>query len=165
MTANLTLFFIVVFLAATRVGWEWPYIAKLMPVYVAAVPGLVLALVQLYREVTDWEGRRGKKGGGIEMDQVMMTGLDRRTEIRRTITFFAWFIGGALAIWLLGIVIALPLLILLYTLVEGREKWWVSALMAAATFALIWGLFEYLLEMRWPKGMLWDLTLSLQQPF
>jgi len=154
MTANLTLFFIVVFLAATRMGWEWPYIAKLMPVYVAAIPGLLLALVQLYREMTDWEGRRGRKEGGIEMDEVSISRLDRRTEMRRSAAFFAWFIGGAMAIWLLGIVIALPLLALLYTLVEGRERWMVSLLMAAGTFLLIWGLFEYLLEMKWPSGAL-----------
>lgn len=154
MTANFTLFFIVVFLTAAWAGWEWPYIAKLMPVYVAAIPGLLLALVQLYREITDWEGRRGKKEGGIEMDEVFIVGLDRRTEISRTLAFFGWFAGGAVGVWLLGIVIALPLLALLYALVEGREKWLVSLLMSAATFALIWGLFEYMLEMKWPAGAL-----------
>jgi hypothetical protein len=41
-------------------------------------------------------------------------------------------------------------------LVEGRERWTVSLLMAAATFLLIWGLFEYLLEMKWPAGALFD---------
>ncbi|HEV8344474.1 MAG TPA: tripartite tricarboxylate transporter TctB family protein [Candidatus Binatia bacterium] len=154
MTANLTLFFVVVFLVATWMGWEWPFIAKMMPVYVAAIPGVLLAVVQLYRDITDWDKRRGKKGGGTEMDEVFMTGLDRRTERQRTIVFFAWFISGALAIWLLGIVIALPLLALLYALVEGRERWTVSLVMAAGTFLLIWGLFEYLLEMRWPPGAL-----------
>jgi hypothetical protein len=125
-----------------------------MPVYVAAIPGLLLTLVQLYREMTDWEGGRRKKGGGIEMDEVSTTRLDRKTEMRRTTIFFAWFIGGALAIWLLGIVIALPLLVFLYALVEGREKWWVSLLLSGGTFLLIWGLFEYLLEARWPPGAL-----------
>lgn len=156
MTANLTLFFIVVFLTAAWAGWEWPYIAKLMPVYVAAIPGLVLASVELYRLVTDWEGRRGGEGGGMEMDEVYDVKLDKKIELRRTVGFFAWFIGGALGIWLLGIVIALPLLALLYTLVEGRERWTVSLLTAAATFLLIWGLFEYLLEMRWPAGALFQ---------
>ena len=152
--AKLTLFFLIVFLAATALGWEWPYIAKLMPVYVAAIPGLILALVQLYRELTGWKEKAGG-GQGIEMDEVFIEGLDRKTEITRTLTFFGWFVGGAFAIWLLGIVIALPLLMLLYTLIEGKEKWVVSVLMAAGTFAFIWGLFEYLLEMRWPSGALW----------
>ena len=152
MSVNFTLFFLLLFLAAVVTGWEWPYIAKLMPVYVAAIPGLLLTLVQLYRDATGWEGRRGGDGGGIEMDEVFMTGLDKRTERRRTTVFFIWYTGGALAIWLLGIVIALPILALLYTLVEGRERWTVSLLMGAGTYLFIWGLFEYLLEMRWPPG-------------
>ena len=42
MKANLTLFFLAVFLIAAWAGREWPNIAKIMPVYVAAIPGLVL---------------------------------------------------------------------------------------------------------------------------
>ena len=44
MTAKFTLFFVAVFLGTVWWGWEWPYIAKLMPVYVAAIPGLVLGV-------------------------------------------------------------------------------------------------------------------------
>jgi len=70
MKANFTLFFLVVFVVAAWAGWGWPNIAKIMPVYVAAIPGLILVLVQLYREATNWEGRRGGSGGGIEMDEI-----------------------------------------------------------------------------------------------
>ena len=153
--ALLTLFFLVVFLTAIAIGWEWPFIAKLMPVYMVAIPGVVLVSVELYRLLTAWEERKAKVAQGIEMDEVFTGGLDRKTEITRTLSFFSWFIGGALAVWLLGIVIGLPLLVFLYTLVEGREKWSLSILMAACTFAFLWGLFDYLLEMRWPPGLLW----------
>ena len=153
MRANFTLFLLVIFVAAAVTGWEWPDIAKIMPVYVAAIPGIILVLVQLYRDATNWESRRGA-GGGIEMDEVYDVKLDKQVELRRTLFYFAWFIGGALGIWLLGIVISLPLLVFLYALVEGRERWSVSLLMAACTYALIWGLFEYMLETRWPPGML-----------
>jgi Tripartite tricarboxylate transporter TctB family len=154
MRANLTLFFLAVFLIAVWAGWGWPNIAKIMPVYVAAIPGLILVLVQLYREATDWDTRRSRAGGGIEMDEVQDVKLDKQTEFRRTLIYFAWFIGGAVGIWLLGIVIALPLLVLLYTLIEGREKWTTSLLAMACTYLLIWGLFEYMLESRWPQGLL-----------
>ena len=154
MKANFTLFFLLVFLVAAWAGWGWPNIAKIMPVYVAAIPGLILVLVQLYREATNWEGRRGGSGGGIEMDEVREVTLDKKVEFRRTLTFFAWFIGGALGIWLLGIVIALPLLVFLYARIEGKEKWITSLIMAACTYLLIWGLFEYMLESRWPPGLL-----------
>jgi Tripartite tricarboxylate transporter TctB family len=154
MRANLTLFFLAVFLVAAWAGRDWPAIAKIMPVYVAAIPGLILVLVQLYREATNWEGRRGRAGAGIEMDEVQDVKLDKQTEFRRTLIFFAWFIGGAIGIWLLGIVIALPLTVLLYTLIEGREKWTTSLIAAGCTYLLIWGLFEYMLESRWPQGLL-----------
>jgi hypothetical protein len=153
MKANLTLFFLAMFLAAAFAGWDWPDIAKIMPVYVAALPGLVLVLVQLYRDATGWEARRGG-GGGIDMDETYEVKLEKKTELRRTLAFFAWFTGGALGIWLLGIVITLPLLIFLYALVEGKEKWLTSLIMAGCAYALVWGLFEYMLETRWPPGML-----------
>ena len=154
MKANFTLFFLAVFLVAAFVGWEWPDIAKIMPVYVAALPGLALVLVQLYREATGWEARRSGGDGGIDMDETYEVKLDKKIEFRRTLSYFAWFIGGALGIWLLGIVIALPLLVFLYALIEGKEKWSTSLIMTACTYLLIWGLFEYMLETRWPPGML-----------
>ncbi len=154
MKANFTLFLLAVFVVAIVTGWEWPYIAKLMPVYVAAIPGLVLVLVQLYRDATDWESRQGKASGGIEMDEVFNVNLDKAVEMRRTLGFFAWFIGGAAGIWLFGIVIALPVLTLLYTLIEGRERWTTSLIMGVGAFALVWGLFEYMLDARWPPGVL-----------
>ena len=155
MKANLTIFFLLVFVVAAVIGWDWPNIAKIMPVYVAAIPGIILVLVQLYREVTGWQGRRGT-AGGIDMDEVSDVQLDRQTELRRTLGYFAWFIGGALGIWLLGLVFALPLLVFLYTLIEGKEKWYIALIATACTYALVWGLFEYMLETRWPPGILFD---------
>lgn len=155
MKANLTLFFLLVFVVGAVIGWDWPNIAKIMPVYVAAIPGIILVLVQLYREVTGWQGRRGT-AGGIDMDEVSDVQLDRQTELKRTLGYFAWFIGGALGIWLLGLVFALPLLVFLYTLIEGKEKWYIALIAAACTYALVWGLFEYMLETRWPPGILID---------
>jgi len=155
MKANLTLFFLFLFVAGAVIGWDWPNIAKIMPVYVAAIPGIILVLVQLYREVTGWEGRRGG-AGGMDMDEVSDVQLDRQTELRRTLGYFAWFIGGALGIWLLGLVFALPLLVFLYTLIEGKEKWYVALIATACTYALVWGLFEYMLETRWPPGIFFD---------
>ena len=154
MKADLTLFFVAVFLGALLVGWEWPNIAKIMPVYVAAIPGLVLALVQLFRDATQSDTRVTGEAGGVDMDEVYDVKLDETTERWRTVTFFAWFVGGALGIWLLGITVSLPLLVFLYALVEGREKWTTSVMMAGCAYLLIWGLFEYLLDTRWPLGIL-----------
>jgi hypothetical protein len=150
--SNITLFFLVIFVVAAFVGWDWPNIAKIMPVYVAAIPGLILVLVQLYREVTDWEASRS--ASGIQMDEVSDVKLDQKTELQRTVGFFGWFIAGALGIWLLGIVFTLPFLVFLYALIEGKEKWFTALIMGVCTYLVIWGLFEYMLESRWPPGIL-----------
>lgn len=155
MKVDFTLFFLLVFIAAAIAGWDWPNIAKIMPVYVAALPGLALVILQLYRDATAWEQRRGVSGG-IDMDETGDVQLDKRTEIKRTLGFFAWFTGGALGIWLLGLVLALPILVFFYALIEGREKWYTALIAAACTYALVWGLFEYMLETRWPTGILLD---------
>jgi hypothetical protein len=152
MKTNFALFLLVIFAIATFSGWDWPNIAKIMPVYVAAIPGLIMVSIQLVREMTGWE--TSKNTAGMDMDQVSDSQLDKATERRRTFLFFAWFIGGALGIWLLGIVITLPLLVFLYALVEGGEKWYTSLILGACAYLLIWGLFEYMLETRWPPGLL-----------
>jgi hypothetical protein len=154
MTASFTLFLVAVFIGAVWWGWDWPYIAKLMPVYIAAMPGLLLGAVQLFREASGAEARLAKRASGVEMDDTYKEGMDKKTELRRTVVYFGWFIGGALGIWLLGIVITLPLLAFLYMLVEGREKLIPSIIMGLCTYAMVWGLFEYTLEMRWPPGLL-----------
>ncbi|MBI4528701.1 MAG: tripartite tricarboxylate transporter TctB family protein [Deltaproteobacteria bacterium] len=151
----LTFFFLAAFALAVTAGWQWPFIAKLMPVYSVAIPGALLALTQLYREVTAWKRAEGESTA-YEADEVFDTRLDRQTEISRTLSFFGWFVGGAAATWLFGIVIALPLMMLLYTLIEGKEKWRVSFIMSIGIFLLIWGVFEYLLETRWPSGALFQ---------
>jgi len=155
MTANFTLFLVVVFIGAIWWGWEWPYIAKLMPVYVAALPGLLLALWQLYRDASGWEKQRHEvPDKTIDMDETHGGIADKQLELRRTLIFFAWFIGAATGIWLVGIVITLPLLVFLYAYVDGREKLLTSLAMGGVGYAVISGLFEYTLEMRWPAGLL-----------
>ncbi|HEX6438890.1 MAG TPA: hypothetical protein VF182_17270 [Candidatus Binatia bacterium] len=149
-----TYFLFFIFLAATVAGWSWPYIAKLMPVYVAAIPGLILIIAQLARDAFGKAPAAETTGGSIDMDEVYDVKLEKSVEVRRTLIFFGWFIAGAVGIWLLGIVIALPVLVLLYTLIEGKESWITSLMMTVGTYLLIWGLFEYMLETRWPAGWL-----------
>ncbi len=152
MRTNFALFLLIIFTVATVSGWGWPDIAKIMPVYVAAMPGLVMIVVQIYREATGWE--TGRSTTSIDMDESGENQLDEATARKRTLAFFAWFIGGALGIWLIGIVYALPLLVFLYALLQGKEKWLTSLIIGGCAYLVIWGLFEYMLETRWPAGIL-----------
>jgi TctA family transporter len=152
----IVLLFLAAFLVATVLGWNWRYIAKLMPVYFVAIPGLILCLAQLCRDLVGWEQRKAADQGNFEMDEKFRGGLDTRTEVRRTFTFFDWLAAGAIGIWLLGITIALPILVLTYALVDGREKWWVSLSLAGGIFLFLWGLFQHIFNIWWPPGVLFD---------
>lgn len=153
----LTLFFLAVFVVAVAMGRSWPFMAQLMPVYVVAVPALILALIQLFRDFTSPANGETEESGDVQMDEVFREGPDRRVAFRRTLIFFAWYAGAAAAIWLLGITIGLPLFVLLYCLVEGREKWWTAVLLSAGSYLLLWGLFEGLFKIIWPDGYLFSL--------
>ncbi len=152
MKTNFALFLLIIFAVAIASGWGWPDIAKIMPVYVAAMPGLFMIVIQIYREATGWE--TGRSTTSIDMDESGENQLDEATARKRTLAFFAWFIGGALGIWLIGIVYALPLLVFLYALLQGKEKWLTSLIIGGCAYLVIWGLFEYMLETRWPSGIL-----------
>lgn len=144
----LTLLFAIAFPVVIAVGWDWPLASKLIA-FIVAIPGSLIALIQLYRDV-----RGVPDGPGLAMDESGVEGLSRRKEITRTIIFFSWFIGTVVATWLLGIVYALPLFAFLYTLVEGREKWWKAVLMGGGIYFLVWGLFQVLFMTTWPPGRL-----------
>jgi hypothetical protein len=135
-----------VFTAATVAGWDWPNIAKIMPVYVAALPGLVLVLVQLYRDATGWETRRSGSDGGSDMDETYELKLEKKTEVRRTLMFFAWFTPAR---WASGcghrITLLLPAL-------RWSGKARLPADHGGLRHALVWGLQA--LETRWPPGIL-----------
>ena len=152
MKINFALFLLVIFAVAIVSGWGWPDIAKIMPVSVAAIPGLLMILIQIYREAIGWE--KSNRAGGMDMDESGADKLDAATARARTLAFFAWFIGGALGIWLVGIVYALPLLVFLYARLQGEEKWLTSLITGGCAYLMIWGLFEYMLETRWPSGIL-----------
>jgi hypothetical protein len=55
---------------------------------------------------------------------------------------------------LLGFPIAVPLFVLLYLRLQGREGWIVSLAMTAAVWGVFYGLFNRLLHLPFPAGWL-----------
>lgn len=146
LSAGFCLFFAVeIYLAR-----DWLFQAKLFP-WTIGIPGLILSLIQLWRDSTGWVP---KHAGGAQVDEVYERTLPRRTELSRTAAFFGWMAGTGVAIWLLGFSIAIPLFFFLYTKIEARESWVFSLAMTAGALAFSWGLFEVYLGLKWPPGVL-----------
>jgi hypothetical protein len=75
----------------------------------------------------------------------------------------AWILGSFAAIWLLGFAVAVPLTILLYLKAGAQERWPISIVLALLGWLSFYGIFEYLLHVPFPRGLLLDwLDIRLQ---
>jgi hypothetical protein len=106
---------------------------------------LTLAFFQLARDLA---GKKIAEEAGSHAE------LPIRVVLQRTISIILWIVGCFVAIWLLGFPYAVPLVILLYLKLAGREKWMTTALVTFCAWIVFWGLFEKLLNVPFPEGLL-----------
>jgi hypothetical protein len=71
----------------------------------------------------------------------------------RAFSIVAWILGFFLAIWLLGFQVAVPVASLLYFRFAGSEKWPISICLSLTAGLVFYGLFDYLLHLPFPEGM------------
>ena len=80
----------------------------------------------------------------------------------RAIRYFAWcafVVGGAT---LVGLLPALFIFLLGFTLTEGRERWIVALTVAVLTSAAWYFLFHHVLRVPWPPALLGDVLPALR---
>ncbi len=122
--------------------------AGLFP-WAIGIPTLILAIAQLGR---DLYGK--KKTAAASLIENVEEKIDPAVMQQRTIEVILWTIGFFLAIWLLGFTYAVPLTILLYLKFAGKESWLMTALVTFFAWLFYWGLFEKLLNVPFPEGLL-----------
>ncbi|WP_310722263.1 tripartite tricarboxylate transporter TctB family protein, partial [Burkholderia pseudomultivorans] len=54
----------------------------------------------------------------------------------------------------IGLVPTVPVIIVAFMRVEGREPWRLSLIVAACVTALIYGVFEKIIHIPWPSSLL-----------
>jgi len=115
-------------------------------------PTLAFAIIQFARDFIVKGGKRGD-------DHLVEAGPDLPTDVikRRTASIFAWILGYFVAIWLFGFVIGFPLCTFFQLKMGYRERWLISLILTASTWAFIYGLFDFLLNTPFPPGLLFIL--------
>jgi len=115
---------------------------------VIGIPLLCLALAEVFWVV--FGSSAGAKAADFKLTQ------DQPPEVARRRTFIAatWIGGFFVFIVLLGFPIAVPLLVLAYLRVEGKEGWFFSSVLALIVWSAFYGLFERLLHLPFPPGWL-----------
>lgn len=155
------LFTVVIAILLTLALWQsrnFGYRAGLFP-WVIGTPTLILALGQLARDVY---GKKKKKIAGLA--ESVETHIEIAPEIvrQRTLAILLWTIGFFVAIWLLGFSYAVPLTLLLYLKFGGNEKWPMTIAVTFFTWLFYWSLFERLLNVPFPEGLLIELIKGTQ---
>ena len=133
--------------AALFVAKDWPIRASIIILLLGSI-GVVLALLQLRLDFKAAHAEDAKiLRPTFEVQAIEHQGRWGSLEI------WVWLWGLFLAIQLIGMPIALPLFVFLYTKLYGGS--WPGALMlAAGTWGFLYGVFEQLLHVPWPKPWL-----------
>jgi tripartite tricarboxylate transporter TctB family protein len=135
-TAVLSAVFVVIFASAAVVAkLNYPAEAASMPLFIGGI-GTALSFLQLIVEL------RASRGAHEE-----------QIDLRKDLPIYLWvwaFVGAVVAF---GFVIAAPIMLFAYLRWRSRESWWLSVLLSAAIFGILYGLFETVLGVPLFEGL------------
>ncbi len=122
--------------------------AGLFP-WAIGIPTLLLALVQLGKDTL---GREKPKGALAAWE--VAVAVSPEVARQRTVSILTWTMGFFIAIWLLGFSYSIPVAMLLYLKLAGKEKWPLTIAVTFFTWLFVYGLFERVLSIPFPEGLL-----------
>jgi Tripartite tricarboxylate transporter TctB family len=131
--------------AAVVIAMDWPLKAKLFPMAIG-IPIFCMAAAEVL-----WGLLRSTERVGA-MDFRLSEQLPPQVAIRRTLIAIGWMLGFLAGIVLVGFPVAVPLLVVLYVRLQGREGWGISLGLALAVWGLFYGVFDRLLHLPFPAG-------------
>ena len=134
---------------------SWPIEAKIVPLIVGCGALLFGLLAAANEIVGPPEGAPAAAGQTIHMDVVShVADLPTATKLVRGAAFFGWIASFLAAMAAIGLIPTVPLFIIAYMRLEGRERWSIVLPMAAAMTLFIYALFDQILAIPWPPSYL-----------
>jgi hypothetical protein len=142
-----TSFIGLVILVALFIAKDWPVRASIVILLLGSI-GIVLTLIQL---VLDFKALRASISK-VERPTFEVAALEHQGRWG-SLEIWAWLWGLFVAIHLIGFPVALPLFVFLYVKIYGG-RWATAIILTAGTWAFLYGVFDYLLHVPWPKAWL-----------
>jgi len=133
--------------AGTIAALDWPLKAKLFPM-VIGIPLFCLAAAEVAWILL----------AKVAEEKMPEDEVPPELARRRSLLAAAWILGFLASVVLLGFPIAVPLFVLLYLKLQGRERWGISIAITLGTWTLFYGLFDRLLHLPFPAGWLFSWT-------
>jgi len=125
----------------------WGSRSGLFPL-VVGLPVLIMAVAQLAIDVRGTRQTAGADGTAAELD------LPPKVVRQRSAVILTTIVGFAVAIWLLGFIVAIPLVTFLFLKVASSESWTLSLALSAVAASVFYVLFVWWLNIPAPPGLL-----------
>jgi len=141
-----TLVMLILFMGACLMALGLPTKAAFMPLLIG-IPGIILCSAQLVLDIRD---ARSPKVDEAEKGVAVVPADDGRSEA----SMFLW-LGVFLALLLgFGFAIGGPLAVLFFVYFEKKNNWLNAFFASAGTFAVLFGVFGWILELTLFKGFI-----------
>jgi len=156
---------LILFIVMLSLSFDWAFAARIVPTIVG-IGAILFCGLGLANDILGVHARNAAAAAGgagsestgpkrIHMDIVSKTShLPGATVVGRGFQFFGWMAGIMLLMWIIGLIPAVPIFIISYMRLEGREKWKIVIPMAVCVVALIYIVFDQLLAIPWPPTLL-----------
>jgi len=145
--------FFVIFVYEAR---DWRLQARLYP-WVIGIPMVGLSVIHMIRGLKGAPDKPSRQPSDAPVDFQFTRGIAPALARRRALNIFSWIFGFFVGIWLLGFAIAIPGFVFLYLKVQSGEGWGRSLVLTGAAWLIFWGLFDRLLHLPFPEGMVFSL--------
>jgi len=127
---------------------SWPLTTALFPV-VIGIPVFILAASEFISSLSKSEKKDIKPSAKGAVPRKEKT---ERIPLRKDVLAFLLILSFFFLILLVGFPIAVPLFVFLYMKIYGREKWGLSAGLAAAAWGGFYGLFVLVSNIHFEEG-------------
>jgi hypothetical protein len=157
---------LVIFAVMLAQSSQWSFEAKIIPSIVGVI-ALITCSVSLANDIFSKQHGGGVIGLAdkakavvtqkIHMDIASKTGhLPGHIILIRGFVFFGWMVAFLGSMATIGLLPTVPIFVIAYMRLEGREKYRHCIIMAGIMVTLIYGVFDQLLSLPWPPTYLGD---------
>ncbi len=143
-------FFIGIALYMLVTAQGWLFLAKIGPTVVASIVVIAGTISLAYKVFF------ANTGGGVHMDATIdpNNALPIKLVLTRAARFFGWFLAFLACMALIGIIPTVPLMIVAFMRIEGRESWRLSLILAVCVTAFVYGVFDQIIHVPWPSNFI-----------
>ncbi|RWR04411.1 tripartite tricarboxylate transporter permease [Paenirhodobacter populi] len=149
-------FFIGIGLFTLITAQPWLFSARIGPTVVSSILVIAAVLSLVYGIFHSEAKVAHANAGGIHMD----LGADddenmtTKTVVLRAARFFGWFLAFLACMSLIGMIPTVPVIIIAYMRIEGRERWPLCVILALCVTVLEYVIFDRIIHVAWPGSLL-----------